>query len=134
MISERSNRGRHKLVLEPTACRNPLSNSLAEVESSRCKTFTNLAVCLTGPRRHWVVVGSFIPRSILWDSDISSIRVKRFLLKSNFRFSQVPSTGEPLVTDDRLLHQKISKILSDFLSRPCARCFCNSLPPKYPQG
>ncbi len=58
----------------------PLSNSLAEVESSHCKTFTNLAVCLTGPRRHWVVVGSFIPRPMLWDSDISSIRVKWFLL------------------------------------------------------
>ena len=39
----------------------PLSNSLAEVESSHCKTFTNMAVWLTGPRRHWVVLGSFTP-------------------------------------------------------------------------
>ena len=37
-------------------------------------------MCLTGPRRHRVVVGSFIPRPILWDSDISSIRVKWILL------------------------------------------------------
>ena len=96
MISVWLNRGRHKLVSEPTACRNPLSNSLAEVESSHCKTFTNLAVCLTGPRRHWVVVGSFSPRPMLWDSDISSIRVKRFLLKSDFRFSKILSPGEPL--------------------------------------
>ena len=54
----------------------PLSNSLAEVESSHCKTFTNMAVWPMGPRRHWVVLGSFIPRPILWDSDLSSIRVK----------------------------------------------------------
>ena len=38
MISVRLNRGHHKLVSEPTACRNPLSNSLAEVESSLWKT------------------------------------------------------------------------------------------------
>ena len=39
-----------------------------------------MAVWLTGPRRHWVVVGSFIPQPILWDCDISSIRVKWILL------------------------------------------------------
>ena len=37
-------------------------------------------MCLTGPRRHWVVLGSFIPWPILWDSYFSSIRVKLFLL------------------------------------------------------
>ena len=58
----------------------PLSHSLAEVESSHCKTFTNLAVCLTGPRRHWVVLGSFTPRPLLWDSELSSTRVKWILL------------------------------------------------------
>ena len=96
MISVRSNRGRHKLVSEPTACRNPLSNSLAEVESSRWKTFTNMAVWPMGPRRHREVLGSFIPRPLLWDSEPSSIRVKRFLLKTNFRFSKILSPGEPL--------------------------------------
>ena len=80
MISVRLNRGRHKLVSEPTACRNPPSNSLAEVESRHCKTFTNMAVCLTGPRRHWVVLGSFTPRPLLWDSGPSPIRVKWILL------------------------------------------------------
>ena len=55
-----------------------------------------MTVWLTGPRRHWVVVGSFIPQPILWDSDISSIWVKRFLLKTNFRFSRILSPGEPL--------------------------------------
>ena len=44
------------------------------------KTFTNMAVRLTGPRHHWVVVEFFIPQPILWDSDISSIRVKWILL------------------------------------------------------
>ena len=96
MISARSNRGRYKLVSEPTAYRNPLPNSLAEVESRHYKTFTNMAVCLTGPRRHWVVLGSFTPRPLLWDSELSSTRVKRFLLKSDFRFSKIPSPGEPL--------------------------------------
>ena len=90
------NRGRHKLVSEPTACRNPPSNSLAEVESKLYKTFTNMAVRPMGPRRHWVVLGSFTPRSLLWDSELSSIRVKRFLLKSDFRFSKILSPGEPL--------------------------------------
>ena len=78
MISVWLNRGRHKLVSEPTAYRNPLSNSLAEVGSSHCKTFTNMVVQLTGPRCHWVLVGSFIPRPLLWDSKLSSIRVKWF--------------------------------------------------------
>ena len=49
-----------------------------------------------GPCRHWVVLGSFTPRPLLWDSELSSIRVKRFLQKSNFRFSKILSPGEPL--------------------------------------
>ena len=40
----------------------PLPNSLAEVESSHRKTFTNMVVWLVVPRRHWVVLGSFTPR------------------------------------------------------------------------
>ena len=55
-----------------------------------------MAVCLTGPRRHWVVLGSFTPRPLLWDSELSSTRVKWFLLKSDFRFSKILSPGEPL--------------------------------------
>ena len=43
-----------------------------------------MAVRPMGPRRHWVVLGSFTPRPLLWDSELSSIRVKRFLLNSNF--------------------------------------------------
>ena len=84
------------MVSEPTACRNPPSNSLAEVESRLYKTFTNMAVRPMGPRRHWVVVGSFTPRPLLWGSELSSTRVKRFQLKSDFRFSRVLSPGEPL--------------------------------------
>ena len=42
-----------------------------------------LLTWLCSPWAHvanWVVLGSFIPRPILWDSDLSSIRVKWFLL------------------------------------------------------
>ena len=39
-----------------------------------------MVVCLTGPRRHWVVLGSFTPRPLLWDSELSPIRVKWILL------------------------------------------------------
>ena len=63
MISVRSNWGRHKLVSEPTACRNPLSNSLVEVESSLWKTVLLTWLCVL--RAHiakWVVLGSFTPR------------------------------------------------------------------------
>ena len=58
----------------------PLPNSLVEVESRHYKTFSNMAVCLTGSRRHWVVLGSFTPRPLLWDFELSSIRVKWILL------------------------------------------------------
>ena len=40
----------------------PLPHSLAEVECSHYKTFTNMVVWLTGPCRHWVVLGPFTPR------------------------------------------------------------------------
>ena len=62
MISARVEQGRHKLVSELTAYRKPLSNSLAEVESSLFENyFTNMVVWLTGPRRQWMGLGSFIP-------------------------------------------------------------------------
>ena len=113
----------------------PLPHSLAEVESRHCKTFTNMAVRPMGPRRHWVVLGSFIPR--LYSGTLISLLfgLNDFAKnKTNFRLSQVLSPGEPLVTDDRLLHQKIPKILSNVLLRLCARRLCNSLPPNYPYG
>ena len=40
----------------------PLPHSLAEVKYRLYKTFTNLVVWPMGPRRHGVVLGSFIPR------------------------------------------------------------------------
>ena len=45
--------------------------------------------------------------------------------KTNFRFSKIVSPGEPLTPDNRLLHLKIPKILSDVLSRTCAHRVCN---------
>ena len=73
----------------------PLPHSLVEVESRHSKTFTNMVVWLTGPRRLWLVVGSLIPRLY------SGIRISLLFglndfLKSNFRFSKTLSPGEPL--------------------------------------
>ena len=120
MITVRLNRGRHKLVSESTDYRNPPSNSLAEVESRLYKTFTNMAVRPMGPRRQWVVLGSFIPR--LYSGILISLLfgLNDFAKnKTNFRFSQVLSPGEPLTSDDRLLirrFRRYSRIFSrDFV-------------------
>mgnify|MGYP007126472394 FL=1 len=77
-----------------------------------------MAVWLTGPRRHWVVLGSFIPR--LYSGTLISLLfgLNDFAKKTNFRFSKILSPGEPLTPDDRLLHQKIPKILSEVFPRP----------------
>ena len=64
----------------------PLSNSLAEVESRLYKTFTNMAMCLTGPRRHWVVLESFIPR-LYSRTLISLLFGLNDFVNSNSRFS-----------------------------------------------
>ena len=81
MISVRLNRGVTSWYQSRLPVGIPLPHSLAEVESRHCKTFTNMVVRLTGPHRHWVVLGSFTPRPLLWDSELSSIRVKRFFTK-----------------------------------------------------
>ena len=111
----------------------PLPHSLAEVESRHCKTFTNMVVRLTVPRRHWVVVGSFIPR-LYSGTLISLLFGLNEFANSKIRISWSHPPGEPLTAEDRLLHQKIPKILSDVLSRLCARRFCNSLSSIYPYG
>ena len=81
-----------------------------------------MAVRLTGPRRHWVVLGSFIPR--LYSGTLISLLLGlQGFTNSNSRFSELLPPGEPLDTDDRLLHQKISKILYDVLSRLCVIAF-----------
>ena len=92
-------------------------------------------VWLTGPRRHWVVVGYFIPR--LYSGTLISLLfgLNDFAEnKTNFRFSKILSPGEALTPDDRLLDQKIPKILAEVLSRLCAHFFCNSLPLINPYG
>ena len=111
MISVRSNRGRHKLVSEPTACRIPLSNSLAEVESSLWKTI--LLTWLCGLRAHvanWVVLGSFIPLPY------SGILISRLFglnilltLTLGSRIHFLPEISD--IIDDCLLRQKILQIL-----------------------
>ena len=49
-----------------------------------------------GPRRQLGGIRIFYSLSILWEYDLSSIGVKWFLLKSDFRFSKILSPGEPL--------------------------------------
>ena len=46
--------------------------------------------------------------------------------KSNIRISLSLSPGEPLITNDRLLHQKTLKILSAVNPRTCVHRVCNS--------
>ena len=75
-----------------------------------------MVVCLMGTRRHWVVVGSFIPRPN--SRTLTSLLFGlNYYTNSDSRFSIILSPGEPLITDDRLLHQKNPKILSDVLLR-----------------
>ena len=93
MISARSSWGRHKLVLEPTAYRNPLPTPWPKLSLVSKNCFTNMAVWLTGPRRQWVVLGSFIPRPYSGNSTLSSIQVKDFT-NSNIRFSWSHQPGE----------------------------------------
>ena len=108
------NRGRYKLVSEPTACRKPPNHSLVEVESSICKNyFANL---LFGLRAHIDVttcdisgIRIFYSVPILWDSALSSFRVKEFA-NSDIRFSWLLPPGEPLIADDHRIHQKTPKI------------------------
>ena len=56
-----------------------------------------MAVRPMGPRRHWVVIGSFTPR--LYSGTLSSLLfgLNDFAKnKTNFRFSKILSPGEPL--------------------------------------
>ena len=112
----------------------PLPHSLAEVESSHYKTFTNMDVSLTGPRRHRVVLGSFTPRPLLWDSDLSSIRVKWSLLNLTLGSRYHFHPESPFITDDRLLHVETLKILSADTPRTCVHRFCNSPSTVNPYG
>jgi len=50
-------------------------------------------VRLSGPRRHWVVLESFIPRPIFWYSNLSSIQVKMILLTLGSRDHIHPEVG-----------------------------------------
>ena len=72
---------------------------------------------LTGPRCQLGGIRIFYSSSLLWDSDLSSFRVKDFI-NFNFRISWPYSSGEPLGTNDCLFHQKIPKTLSDDSPRP----------------
>ena len=64
-----------------------------------------MAVWLTGPRRHWVVLELLFLD--LYSGTLTSLLfgLNDFAKnKTNFRFSKILSSGEPLTSDDRLLH------------------------------
>ena len=76
-----------------------------------------MAVRLPGPRRHWVVLGSFIPR--LYSRTLFSRLFGLNILLSltlGSRTHFLPKS--PFSPDDRLLHQKILKILFDVSPKP----------------
>ena len=64
----------------------------------------------------WVVLGSFMPR-LYPGTLISLLFGLNDFANSNIRISWSLSSGEHLITDDRLLHQKIPRLLYDVLSR-----------------
>ena len=71
-----------------------------------------MAVCLTGPRHHWVVLESFIPR--LYSGILISLLFGLNILLTLTLGSRTHFLPEsPGITDDRLLRQKIMQILLD---------------------
>ena len=67
-------------------------------------------VCLTGPCRHWVVLGPFIPH--LYSGTLISRRFGLNILLTLTLGSRTHFLPEsPDITDDRLLRQKILRIL-----------------------
>ena len=82
-----------------------------------------MAVWLTSPCRHWVVLGSFIPR-LYSGTLISRLFGLNVLLTLTLGSRNHFLPESPDIIDDRLLRQKILWILYDILSRLCACCLC----------
>ena len=76
-----------------------------------------MAVWLTGPRRHWVVLGSFIPR-LYSGTLISRLFGLNILLTLTLGSRTHFLPESPDIIDDRLLHQKILQILLDVSRDP----------------
>ena len=91
-----------------------------------------MVVRLTGPRRHWVVLESFIP--CLYSGTLISLLfgLNDFAKKTNFRFSKDFLPESPFIPDDGLIHQKTPKLLYDVIPITCAHRICNSLPSSTP--
>ena len=124
MISIRSNQGRHRSPSPSFTVPLPTPWPKLSLVVENC--FTNLAVRPVVPRRHWVVLGSFTP-CLYSGTLISLLFGLNDFTKSNIRISLSLSPGEPLITDDRLLHLKTLKILSADNPRTCVHRFYNSL-------
>ena len=79
--------------------------------------FTNMVVWLTGPRRHWVVLGSFIPR--LYSGTLNSLLFGLKILLTLTLGSRNHFLPEsPFTADDRLLRQKILQIFLEVSRDP----------------
>ena len=76
-----------------------------------------MVVCLTGPRRHWVVLGSFTP--CLYSGTLNSLLFGLKILLTLTLGSRNHFLPEsPFTADDRLLRQKILQILLDVSRDP----------------
>ena len=71
-----------------------------------------MVVWLTGPRHHWVVLGSFIPR-LYSRTLISHLFGLNILLTLTLGSRTHFLSERPDIIDDRLLRQKILQILLD---------------------
>src|SRR3989337_1664707 len=76
-----------------------------------------MAVWLTGPRRQWAVLGSFIPR-LYSGTLISRLFGLKILLTLTLGSRNHFIPESPFPSDDRLLRQKIMQILLDISRDP----------------
>ena len=76
-----------------------------------------MVVWLTGPCRHWVVLGSFIPR-LYSGTLISRLFGLNFLLALTLGSRTHFLPGSPDITTDRLLCQKFLQILLNVFRDP----------------
>src|SRR3990170_7773793 len=110
MVSARLSRGVTSWYQSRLPVGTPFPTPWPKLSLDKENCFTNMVVWLTGPRHQLGGIRIFYSSSILWDSDLSSIRVKILLtLTLGSRNHFLPKN--PFIPGDGLIHQKIPKIL-----------------------
>ena len=112
----------------------PLPTSWPKLSLVIPKLFTNMSVRLTAPRRHWVVLESFIP--CLYSGILISLLfgLNDFAKnKTNFRFSKILLPERPHFRWSHAAPEDSEHTLRCSLDTMCHH-FYNSLPPMYPYG